>query len=129
MHESIERLVRLCSAWPRVALGSSGSFAIVGSKPWFNRMAEAMNAICDSRGRPMAKLHGLRMLDPAVFRLFPFASADSTHIGRSVGIDSKWTGSYKPPDKEWRAMVLAERIEATNASAVWRAVETQPELF
>lgn len=67
MHESIERLHRLCTEWRVVALGSSGQWASVGTNSWWSRIGEAMDAICDENGRPLAKLHGLRMLDPAVF--------------------------------------------------------------
>lgn len=129
LHESIGRLQRLCDAWPRVAIGSSGEFSRVGSRRWFNRMAEAMNAICDDRGLPRAKLHGLRMLDPDIFSRFPFSSADSTNIARNIGIDSAWRGTYLPPDKDWRALVMAERIEATPAAPRWHAQPTQPPLL
>jgi hypothetical protein len=59
------------------------------------------------------------MLSPNIFTKFPFASADSTNIGRSVGIDSKWKNSYTPPNKETRAMVMRSRIEAHNAPDRW----------
>jgi hypothetical protein len=128
MHESIERLISLCKRFPRVAIGSSGEYATVGSKKWFNRMAVAFNAICDERGLPMAKIHGLRMLDPAIFSLFPFASADSTNIAQNIGIDSAWRGTYQPPDKTWRAMVMAERIESHNSARRWNREYEQLEL-
>jgi hypothetical protein len=64
-------------------------------------------------GRPACKLHGLRMLDPAIFTKLPFSSADSTNIGRNVGIDVHWKhGNYLPPTKEARAQVMRSRIEA-----------------
>lgn len=119
MHESIERLVRLAYSWPRVCIGSSGDFSTVGNAVWWNRMAEAMNAICNERGQPACRLHGLRMLNPDVFTKLPFASADSTNIGQNVGIDQAWRGTYQPPDKDWRAMIMAARIESHNSSAVW----------
>jgi len=55
-----------------------------------------------------------------VFSKFPFASADSTNIGRNIGIDAHWrVGNYLPPTKEMRAQVMRSRIEAHNAPAVW----------
>jgi hypothetical protein len=78
-----------------------------------------MRVVCDEDGRPMTRLHGLRMLDPAVFTRLPFASADSTNIGRNVGIDQAWRGAYTPPTKEARAQILRARIEAHNAPATW----------
>ena len=119
MHESMDRLARLCADWPRVAIGSSGEFAVIGTPGWWQRIGHAMRAICDDDGRPACKLHGLRMLDPAVFSRFPFASADSTNIGRNVGIDSRWTGAYTPPTKQARAQLMRQRIEAVNAPARW----------
>ena len=115
MHESIDRLLRLAQTWPRVCIGSSGEFARVGDAKWWGRMGSAMHVLCDDDGYPMCRLHGLRMLDPAVFTRLPFTSADSTTIGRNVGIDSRWTGSYTPPSKPARAALLRARIEAHNA--------------
>jgi hypothetical protein len=119
LHESLERLQRLSMAWPRICLGSSGEFATVGSARWYTRMSEAMDVLCDRDGRPICKIHGLRMLDPDVFTRFPFASADSTNIGQNVGIDSKWRGPYTPATKESRAQVMRERIEAHQALTFW----------
>ena len=59
------------------------------------------------------------MLDPAIFTRLPFASADSTNIGRNVGIDTNWRGTYTPPTKEARALVMRGRIEAFNAPPKW----------
>lgn len=121
MHESIDRLQRLAADWPRVCLGSSGEFSVVGSMPWWARMSAALAAVCDSEGRPLVRLHGLRMLNPAIFRLLPLASADSTNVARNIGIDSAWRGTYQPPTKEARAHILRQRIESDNAPAAWCA--------
>lgn len=119
LNESLERLERLALNWPRVCLGSSGDFATIGTPAWWQRMAEAMDVVCDRSGRPVCKLHGLRMLDPNVFTRFPFASADSTNIARNIGIDSKWKGTYTPPSKEARAKVMRQRIEAFQSPQFW----------
>lgn len=124
LHESLERLERLVSTWPRVCLGSSGEYATPGSPSWEQRMALAMSVVCDSQGRPATRLHGLRMLSTKVFTRFPLASADSTNIGRNIGIDSRWTGSYAPvgeAKKSVRAALLRSRIEAYNSPARWAA--------
>lgn len=119
MHESVERLERLAMEWDRVCLGSSGDYSVVGSQSWWDRMAQAMTAVCDEQGRPRVKLHGLRMLNPKVFTKIPLASADSTNIGRNVGIDKSWKGTYLPPTKEMRAQVMRSRIDAFNAPPCW----------
>jgi hypothetical protein len=82
-------------------------------------MREVMATICDGTGRPQCKLHGLRMLNPRIFTQYPFASADSTNIGRNVGIDSAWKGTYTPPTKEARAAVMRERIESQQSPQIW----------
>lgn len=119
LHESIGRLQRLADEWPRVCLGSSGAYAKIGTPAWWGRMTDALDAITDKDGIPFTRLHGLRMLDPKVFTRIPFASADSTNVARNAGIEKKWKGTYQPPSVEWRAVILAERIEAQNAPARW----------
>lgn len=83
LHESFKRLGRLCRTFPRVALGSSGEWAEVGTDDWWQRMGGAMDFICDEHGRPPCKLHGLRMLNPTVFSQLPLASADSTNVAQN----------------------------------------------
>ncbi len=80
LHESIERLVRLCENWPRVCLGSSGEYAVIRTKKWHARMKEAFIAI---KGIEV-KLHGLRMLDGRVLGAYPLDSADSTNLACNV---------------------------------------------
>jgi hypothetical protein len=126
LHESLERLEQLANNYVRVCLGSSGEYATVGTNAWWSRMGAAMRVICDDMGRPICKLHGLRMLDPAVFTKFPFSSTDSTNIGRNVGIDKHWkNGNYPPPTKEARAQVMRARIEAHNAPPVWNFMQVE----
>lgn len=119
MHESLERLERLASAYPRICIGSSGEFATIGTPQWWGQMARAMRVVCDDEGRPLCKLHGLRMLNPEIFTRIPFSSCDSTNIGRNIGIDQAWRGTYSPPTKEARAALLRARIEAHNSPATW----------
>lgn len=119
MHESISRLIWLSQTFYRVCIGSSGEFAEIGNSLWWGRMSEAMNAVCPD-GNPVCKLHGLRMLDPEIFTKLPLSSADSTNIGRNIGIDKNWkNGNYLPPTKEARAMVMRQRIESHNAAQKW----------
>jgi hypothetical protein len=126
LHESLERLERLCSTWQRVALGSSGQWPTPGREGWWRRMAEAMGAICVD-GRPPCKLHGLRMLDPSIFHRLPLASADSTNAVRNSSSYSRF-GMYLPPNASTRMAIIAERIEAHQSAAVWRPIQAQPVL-
>jgi len=126
LHESLERLEQLANTYVRVCLGSSGEYATVGTANWWSKMGKAMRVICDDIGRPCCKLHGLRMLDTKIFTKFPFSSADSTNIGRGVGIDNKWKhGNYLPPTKEMRAQVMRSRIEAYNAPSTWKFFQVE----
>lgn len=127
LHEPLDRLERLASDWPRVCLGSSGEFAEIGTVRWWRRMEQAMRVVCDDAGQPRCRLHGLRMLDPAVFSRFPFTSADSVNIGRNIGIDQAWRGPYAPPTKESRTQLMRARVEAVNAPAAYE-FSTQTEL-
>lgn len=132
MHESLDRLSRLVGRWPRICLGSSGQYAKVGSPAWWARMSAAMNVICDRSGRPATKLHGLRMLNWRVFTKLPLASADSTNIGRNVGIDKNWIGGpYPPPTKEARADVMRAIIEERQSPTFWdrRAADARTNKF
>lgn len=127
LHESIGRLERLCRTCRTVALGSSGQWSSPGTTAWWGRMSEAMNAICPD-GRPLAKLHGLRMLDPAIFSKLPLASADSTNAAVNSGSLDRF-GMYVPPTAAQRAAVIAERIEAHNSAHTWAPVPIQQEVF
>lgn len=118
MHESLERLSRLVKGWPRVAIGSSGQWPNPGTASWWLRMAEAMSVACDETGRPQCKLHGLRMLDPAIFHRLPLASADSTNAVRNSSSYRRF-GMYCPPNASTRMSVIAERMEAHQSAALW----------
>lgn len=126
LHESPDRLRRLCLEWPRVAIGSSGAWPTPNTDSWWARVGAVLVAAFPD-GRPTAKLHGLRMLDPRVFARLPLASADSTNVARNIGIDSAWRGTYQPATKAARGVVLADRIEAEQSAAEWAA--GQAELF
>jgi len=116
INESVDRLIRLAESWPRVAIGSSGAFDVSRPRAFLARAREALAAICDDDGYPVCKLHGLRMLNPAIFSQLPLASADSTNVARNIGIDAAWRGTYRPRSKDLRAAILVERIEATNGA-------------
>ena len=119
LHESLERLERLCYEWPMVALGSSGEWAQPGTAGWWGRITQAMKVICDDLGRPRTKLHGLRMLAPDVFTRLPLTSADSTNAAVNAGSIKRF-GQYLPPSSAQRAAIIAERIESHNSAAIWQ---------
>lgn len=116
INESFDRLQRLALDWPRVCIGSSGEWDVRSPKQFLKRARAAISSICDGEGRPITKLHGLRMLNPAVFTQLPLASADSTNVARNIGIDKAWKGTYQPKSKDLRAHILVERIEHFNGA-------------
>jgi len=120
LHESLERLERLIARFDRIAIGSSGEWPNPGVPKWWDRISEAMAVACDSDGHPLAKLHGLRMLDPAIFSRLPLASADSTNAVRNSSGYSRF-GIYVPPNASTRMAIIAERIEAYQSAPRWVA--------
>lgn len=119
LHESLERLHHLCtSRWPIVALGSSVKWATPGTDGWWSRMRDAMQAATNQQGRPHCKLHGLRMLDPAIFTRLPLASADSTNCAQNGNLLPRF-GTYKPPTISQRWEVIAARIEIHSSASRW----------
>ena len=125
LHESLDRLVAWSRAYPRIALGSSGEYKTVGTSVWWNRMREVFNLLCDKNGRPPCKIHGLRMLDPNIYKHFPLSSADSTNVARNVNLDQRWKGTYQPPNKKSRGLILAERIEMEQSACCWEKIPFQ----
>lgn len=118
LNESIDRLVQLAvDGWQRIALGSSAEYDVRTPSKCVARLSEALPHISDAQGRPLVKLHGLRMLNPYIVTRVPLASADSTNVAQNIGIDKAWNGSYAPATKETRAAVLAERIEQHQSPA------------
>jgi hypothetical protein len=115
MHESIDRLKRLCDQWERVCIGSSAEFRVVGSDAWHRRMSEAMNAICRT-GRVPTWLHMLRGMAAARWG-YPFASVDSTDIARN----------HNRPQNTARSM--ADIWDSVQCPAKWECVPLQSSLL
>lgn len=118
MHEPLERAEKLANEYLVVALGSSGEWPTPGTGPWWERMAKVMAVMCDPLGRPLCRLHGLRMLNPQVFTRLPLSSADSTNASVNCN-GSRWDGPYKPATAWQRAAVIAGRVEANNSAPFW----------
>ena len=123
-NESLGRLQRLAQNWPRVCLGSSGEHDVAVVSKALPHLKAAVASICDARGFPICKLHGLRMLNPAIFSELPLSSADSTNVARNIGLDSRWRGTYQPKRKETRAHILVERIESVTGACRLSTITT-----
>jgi hypothetical protein len=118
LNESLERLETLAESWPRIAFGSTSGIE-PNSKSFWLRMAEVMDVVCDKKGRPICKLHGLRMLNPEIFKIVPLASADSCTCVMNAFMPGKQFGIYLPKRESQRANVIADRIESYNSPPSW----------
>lgn len=130
MHESLDWLDYLVKHFRTVAIGSSGQWATPGTPQWWQRAGQAMSVACDGQGRPRCRLHGLRMLDPAIFTDMPLCSADSTNAAVNGGSIKRF-GMYPPPTAGQRADIIASRIESHQSAGVWsgHAEQQSIELF
>lgn len=106
--ESIERFVRLCERFTRVAIGCCGQHRSIRSAAWKQRMTEAFNAIYIERQLPV-KIHGLRMLDGRALSRFPFDSADSTNV--AINVPKTKARLPNITDKLHRTAIMRHTIE------------------
>ena len=88
-------------------------------------MQQIMTLVCGDGERPTVKLHGLRMLAPAIIEHIPLSSADSAMVARNVNRDSKWSGTFAPRTKAARAISLRDRIEDAPCSTAWKHLRSE----
>lgn len=124
LHESLERLERLCRRHDRVCIGSSGEFSTIGTETWWRRMSEAMDVATDGSGVPLARLHGLRMLRRDAVEAFPFTSSDSTTAVQNGTREAAKNGV----DSLWGSLTIARRIEQSQSPSRWVRAERQAAL-
>ena len=79
-----------------------------------------MTTLCGEDDLPTVKLHGLRMLPPAIIEHIPLSSADSAMVARNVNRDRKWSGTFPPRTKAARAITLRDRIEDAPCATAWK---------
>lgn len=120
--ESLDRFVRLCETFPRVAIGCCGPHRSIRSAAWKARLTEAFRAFYVERDLPV-KIHGLRMLDGRALNQFPLDSADSTN----VAINTPKTKARLPEvtDKLHRVAIMRNTIEMIKPPTVaeWRKTQ------
>lgn len=115
-NESFERLQRLARRYPRVCIGSSGAYDVSKISRYLRHVSKAIRLISNSQGQPITKIHLLRGLNPKIFTKLPASSADSTSIGRNIGLDSQWRGTYQPRSKTVRTRILVDRLNGHNSA-------------
>ncbi len=106
MHESLTRLDRLAQAWPRVCVGSSGAYAVIGSAAWTTRLHQAWDVLAPG-GRPLLWVHMLRAMEAANAGPWPFASTDSCNLARNHS------------QRRAHAQAIAARLDASQPPGLW----------
>lgn len=112
MDEPIDRLVRLTENWPRVCVGSTSVYATVLSGSWCERMDAAWDALAKAHART-PNIHMLRGMQ-CVGRRWPFASVDSTDIGRNHS---------RPDNVAW---AMADRWDPIQCPPAWKIKQPKP---
>lgn len=115
MDESVDRLIRLTEAWPRVCIGSTAEYRDVLSDMWVRRMDQAWNALA-AKHRRTPTVHMLRGMQLSG-REWPFASVDSTDVAQN----------HNRPHNTARAM--ADRWNAGQTPATWPGRHPQPDML
>ena len=129
--ESLEKLEYLSGNFDRVCIGTTGGLNPNSENYWI-RLYQALDRITDEQGRISTKLHGLRALHPQIFCKVPFASADSTAVGRNLSLSSKSifnnSSTFDKLSTHGRAMVLIDRIESFNSPKCWDRTQSSVQL-
>lgn len=117
---SLDWLLELADAWPRICFGSTKQYWQVGSPAWARRADAAFNAL-DQRGlRPW--VHMLRGLSLCGDK-WPFASADSTNVAMNFkGSKSRGTPAQCPER-------MARVIDGRNSPIFWTRAAEQGDFF
>ena len=83
-------------------------------------MQQILIILCGNGELPTVKLHGLRMLAPAIIEHIPLSSDDSAMVAQNVNRDLKWSGTFAPRTKAARAITLRDRIEDAPCATAWK---------
>lgn len=131
MDEPVNRLLALSDAWPRVCLGSTAEYAVVGSDAWRRRMDEVFDALAQ-RHRLLPWLHMLRGMQALPWG-YPFASVDSTDVAqnhnRCRAVAGPLADAFPRQDvPEIRARRMADRWDAMQCPGRWVRHPVQAEL-
>jgi hypothetical protein len=118
LDESPDRFLRLAEKFEKVALGSTDKWPANGSYSWWVYMADLMDRITDSQGSFPCKVHGLRMLDPRIFRYLPLHSGDSTNVAVNNGGPMK-NKSYPAVSRSVASELIAQKIEQFQSADAW----------
>lgn len=113
LHESFDRLIRLCENHYRVCFGSSGEYKVIATPKWCERVSDAFDRISTAR-RLRNWIHMLRGMS-LVGSNFPFASVDSTDVAQNWHVNGD-------------AKARAERWDSYQCPGEWKRGMTQPSM-
>lgn len=119
MSESLYYLGRLMDRHKGIAIGGSVGEYELDTPKWWSKISEAMGLLCGPDGRPVVRIHGLKMLSANILSQIPLSSADSTNVARHAGSDDRWRGAYVPASKKQRALAMMDRIDNHATASRW----------
>lgn len=126
MDEPLDRLLRLADEWPKVCIGSTAEYARVLSPAWRLRMDECWNAI-SVRHSFLPWIHMLRGMQLSGME-WPFASVDSTDIGRNHNrTRDKPAPLFYDDGGETHPLKMAERWDCLQTPMKWHQRSNQTE--
>lgn len=130
MDEPLDRLLKLADIWPRLCIGSTAEYAVVGSDAWRRRIDAAFEEL-GRRHRFLPWLHMLRGMQ-AVEWQYPFASVDSTDVAQNHNRRRTRPGTLvdvEPADAGEGALLMAARWDAQQCPAIWSIAADQLEMI
>lgn len=113
--ESLDRLVRLCKRFDRVAIGLCGPHRKTMSHAAQERLTEAFTEIYIKRNLK-TKMHGMRMLDGRVLGKFPLDSGDSSFV--AVNVPKTKRQMVQEQRKLNRTVIYRSKIECVNPPSI-----------
>lgn len=107
IHLPISWLIELCDKYPKVCFGSSGDLWKIGTTEWSRRIDMAFNELQKRNANNW--IHMLRAMSAASRGCWPFASADSTNVGRN----------FKNKGREQCPEGMARKVDAKQPIVNW----------
>jgi len=121
MDEPMRRLLQLADSWPRVCIGSTAEYAVLGTDAWHRRMTEAFESLEQRHGRRLPWIHMLRGMQTVEWG-YPFGSVDSTDVAQNHARKQRIGG----PMVAGMPIHHADETSAARKAAAWDAAQCPP---
>ena len=121
MNEPIDRAIILAKRYGHFCIGSTDEFVVVGSPAWRSRMDELFNSLAATfYGPGLPPVHMLRGLQCQLPDFdWPFASVDSTNLGRNHNRLNEKAGGLLQLTKQELFQLEMDRWERANCPLTW----------